>query len=420
MSCGKKKQNTNEGGVHLTERTCSPYNPIIKQIVDDCLGLPVYPVTSIDAVIDEDGNTLRRLLEELLDKINGGSFDFSSQIEEIQNIINNLDATYVNEEDLINKLKLLYKISSMNRTDQEDSNQNFVPDTTKPYIVAVIEEIQTQIQNILGNGSGVSLTSLQEAIDNLNDLLLAIANYNTETSQDQNFDNLSFSQGNTSHLIEIIYRIQNAISRLEAIERLVGVGSGENSLVERLHAVEEDIADLKRRVGNLEDASATHAHLDSFLLEQNVNKLAGIEYPITSAYFYGEDFGVGALVDTISRNPRVAVYFPRNSVIGVISDDLSAFDYNQNSILDFGDLYRLTQYHLGHLEMADGSPTIPTGKNIDVNGDGDTTSSVGDINALVDYILSDTFSEKVKTSNEDSTYIYEFIDPSSNQIGGAQ
>ena len=66
MACGQKKQNNNEGGVHLTERTCSPYNPIIKQIVDDCLGLPIYPVSSIDAVIDEDGKTLRQLLEDLL------------------------------------------------------------------------------------------------------------------------------------------------------------------------------------------------------------------------------------------------------------------------------------------------------------------------------------------------------------------
>jgi len=36
-------------------------------MVDDCLGLPIYPVSSIDAVIDENGNTLRKLLDELVD-----------------------------------------------------------------------------------------------------------------------------------------------------------------------------------------------------------------------------------------------------------------------------------------------------------------------------------------------------------------
>jgi hypothetical protein len=64
MSCCKKTK-PEESGVHLTERTCSPYNPIIKQLVDDCLGLPIYLITSIDAVINEDGKTLRELLEEL-------------------------------------------------------------------------------------------------------------------------------------------------------------------------------------------------------------------------------------------------------------------------------------------------------------------------------------------------------------------
>jgi len=34
-------------------------------MVDDCLGIPVYPVSSIDAIIDEDGNTLRSLLAEV-------------------------------------------------------------------------------------------------------------------------------------------------------------------------------------------------------------------------------------------------------------------------------------------------------------------------------------------------------------------
>jgi len=53
-------------------------------MVDDCLGLPIYPVSSIDAVIDEDGNTLRKLLEDLLDKINSGSTDLAELIEQIQ------------------------------------------------------------------------------------------------------------------------------------------------------------------------------------------------------------------------------------------------------------------------------------------------------------------------------------------------
>jgi len=34
-------------------------------MVDDCLGLPIYPVASVDSVIDEEGKTLRQLLAEL-------------------------------------------------------------------------------------------------------------------------------------------------------------------------------------------------------------------------------------------------------------------------------------------------------------------------------------------------------------------
>jgi hypothetical protein len=34
-------------------------------MVDDCLGVPIYLVSSIDAIIDEEGRTLRQLLEDI-------------------------------------------------------------------------------------------------------------------------------------------------------------------------------------------------------------------------------------------------------------------------------------------------------------------------------------------------------------------
>jgi len=103
MSCYNKKK-LEESGVSLTERTCSPYNPIIKQIVDDCLGLPIYPVTSVDAVIDEEGNTLRDLLEELSNLTGESNPEYIKiwqKINEILQTIQDLKDIYLTENSTV-------------------------------------------------------------------------------------------------------------------------------------------------------------------------------------------------------------------------------------------------------------------------------------------------------------------------------
>ena len=101
MACGQKNQNnTQQGGVHLTERTCSPYNPIIKQMVDDCLGVPIYLVSSIDAIIDEEGRTLRQLLEDIQTGTSDGTLNLQEIIEQIQNTLATLNTIYATDSEL--------------------------------------------------------------------------------------------------------------------------------------------------------------------------------------------------------------------------------------------------------------------------------------------------------------------------------
>ena len=418
MACGQKKQNTNEGGVHLTERTCSPYNPIIKQIVDDCLGLPIYPVSSIDAVIDEDGNTLRKLLNDLLDQIKSGSSDVTTQIENILSIVDHLDDVYVSETefsaflaDLTNKLKLLYKISSMNQTDDSTSSLNYDGLTTKPHIVAVIEDIQEQIQNIIGgNGTGLSLEGLQEAIENLNSLLLSVANYDTRSIIGN--DDLVFSNENTNHLIEIIYKIESVINDLEAIKDLIGIGDdNEGTLIERIEAIEgqiqdilEDINDIETDIRDLKTEAAKHAHLDEKVLVQmpavyNGNKeiyqtLKAAEYPPTTI-----DFLKGS--NLRHSGERLEYQGFLEGTIDV-SDDPSQPYY----------AYRYYDvYPTGHTDQTKGHPLFYKDKStgeyvrlLDTFGNqlmaGNGVVSIEDIDTLTDAILGPKTSPKFQVSPE--------------------
>ena len=173
MSCGQKKTQE-QNGVHLTERTCSPYNPIIKQIVDDCLGLPIYPITSIDAVIDEEGNTLRVLLEKLSQyTVEGINIEeiisrINDRLGEIEDSLN--DSTSKQE---LNSLKsLVWAISSLAHVDPE---QHLLTNGI-PTIVYKINSLEQAIQDLPFEGN---IESLNNAIENLKDILLAVANFNT-------------------------------------------------------------------------------------------------------------------------------------------------------------------------------------------------------------------------------------------------
>lgn len=428
MACGQKKQNTNEGGVHLTERTCSPYNPIIKQIVDDCLGLPIYPVTSIDAVIDEDGNTLRKLLEDLLDQIHTGG-SITEQIEHILQTIEDLDETYVTKTELTQKLELLYKISSMNRTNVDGVQNYDTTETTKPYIVKIIEDIQSDLAGIISGGDGITLQSLQEQITALNNLLIAVANYDTGRHTD---DGLTHSQNNTIPQIEIIYRIQDLITRLGAVERAIGTGSSIDTRLEEIEralaglldgastvlgitdALDGRVDTLEDKVEDLEVASATHAHLDDVLLGQRVAKLEADEYPVTSAIFMGTREAFIEFANKLEDNNirRIFVYYPYHSLIGIPTTEIEQqFDYNNNGLLDVGDVDILVRH------IRDGNVITDSHKNPNV--DGDDEISIGDVNALVDKIF-DSIDSAEKSPGTWSKCIFEVVKPQNNNFSSPE
>lgn len=287
MACGQKKQNNTQTGVHLTERTCSPYNPIIKQIVDDCLGLPIYPVTSIDAVIDEDGNTLRKLLEDLILQINDGD----SSYEEITNKITQIEIAIEGLTADKERLKaLLWAISALTTMGNATENNIWEVIDSKPYIVHVIEQIRDEV-----DGLGDDFSALDGVISDLKDLLLAVANFNTGA---YTYDGLEHYEDDNK--IKIIKEILD-------IKAILGDGSGEGTLMSRIEALEGHVKDLLSRVDALEAASATHAHLDPNVLaqmpnvsisEKNKNHYRTLkisEYPPTSAEFLRSKQDVAAL-----------------------------------------------------------------------------------------------------------------------------
>lgn len=396
MACGQKKQNTNEGGVHLTERTCSPYNPIIKQIVDDCLGLPIYPVTSVDAVIDEDGNTLRKLLEDLLNQIKEGNSDLDDDIENkinelLQYIANNYvnNTTYSSEQTTQNNAietirTLLYAISALKSISTGHleeyiyAKDTYGVNTDVPYIVKYINDIHDKLEELIGEGGenlsipdiidillavanfdtdfNVSeyddkltpsnghiniidqILALQEEVGNNQDnssilgrlsalesakvklqaLLIAVANYNDEKYiNDSDFTGLGLTSSDTesvNKLIEIIYQIKNAITRIGIIEEALGLNPGGGS-----GSIQEQLDQLKAE-------AKTHAHLDPTVLnqmpenatveEQEIYRtLAAGEYPPTTVDF----IQYGTSPRTVERLEYLGLYGG-----SIVIDDSSA------------------------------------------------------------------------------------------------
>ena len=193
MSCGQKKQNTNEGGVHLTERTCSPYNPIIKQIVDDCLGLPIYPVSSVDAVINEEGRTLRQILEDILNNLNQNTDNFDGLIDDINEAMEKLEEienAYVSKTELqtaiaailenLNGLKAWLMLIS--KFDRDSSTE--VVESQHPHILTYLSDLKStviQIMQYIGMGDDPSEEGIAAQLANLKALVEEIAKCGNDT-----------------------------------------------------------------------------------------------------------------------------------------------------------------------------------------------------------------------------------------------
>lgn len=394
MACGQKKQNNNEGGVHLTERTCSPYNPIIKQIVDDCLGLPIYPVSSIDAVIDEDGKTLRQLLGDLLIQIKEGDLDFNQYIEEIQNKLEDLDVKFASRQELETLKTLVWAISSMANDNPE---QNLYTDGV-PTIVNVINKLRNDFEDFKSDNS--KYDGLQSLVQDLKDLLLAVANFNTDPFT---ADGVEHYNGNDQ--IKIIKEILDIKTELGLIE-----GSSDGTPPEG-GTISQKINWLIEQVLNIIDQIGTFAHLDQSLLEQNVKKLSADEYPVTSAYFIDSiDYTLGDLTSDLREKTRMFIYFPRNTVIGIYPEQSDLlYDYNKNEILDLGDVIILNHVILS------GDTVPPEGKSFDVTGDVEV--NIADVNELIKKILyPEQGEETIKIQAQWSKYIYEVIKDNNSPI----
>lgn len=362
MACGQKKQNTNEGGVHLTERTCSPYNPIIKQIVDDCLGLPIYPVTSIDAVIDEDGNTLRKLLDELLNEIKEGGTNVSDLIQEIQNIIDNLGDTYVTNaflgekldelndlyasKRLVENLKtLLWAISALSNTEANNENNLYASDGITPKIVSEINRLAAIV------GEGGSLEDLESMVNSLRDLLLAVANFDTSEHSESGVEH--YPHNNQIKIIKEILDIKTALG-------LDPENPGGGSLAQQIAQLRIDVDALIERVDALEEEAVTHAHLDPRVLDQmpigiseqlqsHYKTLKISEYPPTTAKF---------LRDGTEKTVGEVVYY--GFLPGKLTRDLNVYPFGHiDQTQGFPLFYKDSQGTYVPIRLDQNDPTSP-------------------------------------------------------------
>ena len=363
MSCGQKKQNK-PGGIHLTERTCSPYNPIIRQMVDDCLGLPVYPVTSIDSFIDEDGNTLRKLLEDLKLQITEG-LSIEEITQRIETILSNLN-NYVTTEQFVSLKDWLLKISSLGDIDPSESEERQSP--------TIVEEFN----------------SLQDLVNRI-------------------FDVLGISgQTDTEDLIGIVTNLKNLVEE-------IGKCGQENLRTEGVVQIVEYVTDLLTRVRNMESRAGTgyFAHLNS-----DINKLNEDEYPVSSAMFILDNKidlqEFVKKVNSLQEEESIYVWIKDGIRFGLkVQDDDSwlQYDYNEDEILDFFDV--------AILENA--IATLPSSElsRFDLNHDNET--NVADVNWLIDLILNKQIDSNHTyfATNECSNYIYQIIKPKSTLVFGA-
>lgn len=209
-------------------------------------------------------------------------------------------------------------------------------------------------------------------------------------------------------------------TQITNIRLLLGDSSSEGSLVDRLEELEQELPKC--------------AHLDEDLRLQGINKLKGEEYPVTSAYFYDGPANFRTILGRLTYNQqdidetqkyvdKVYVYFPEGSIIGQQDrSGISKFDFNDNNILDFGDLALLLDYILNPSKYSN------TNINFDVNnnGHGDGAVNLSDINQWIDKYLkaSPSTYQNYLVDNECTKYIYEIsLDPtiiqSQNQLNSS-
>ena len=407
MGCGQKKQNT-ETGVHLTERTCSPYNPIIKQIVDDCLGLPIYPVTSVDAVIDEEGNTLRKLLEdgiginseELINYIN-------SKLEEVSEtyVTSNQFTTLVNQT-LPNTYAhksletLVWAISALSNIRVDNEDDLYADDNKTPKIVEAVTELQSQMRSILSGGSGdtPSLGQLSATVNLLKEVLIAVASFN----EGYNPNGKLGLEGNKLQIIKEILEIRNDIgdlsdasskdvqgdiaqrinyiyNNLGVLHELISTGISDlNGIIgvrsNQGPTIAQDITTIKSQIGDrstnptiakdikdIKETLTKKADLDPELSEQcsdiaedvqgKYKKLKASEYPVTSIYIFGSKV-IDFLTNPENTIDRMFVYFPSGTKLGAETGGGTLnFDFNEDGFVNWRDV---AVYHEFMLKLNSG------------------------------------------------------------------
>ena len=432
MACGQKNQNnTQQGGVHLTERTCSPYNPIIKQMVDDCLGVPIYLVSSIDAIIDEEGRTLRQLLEDIQTGTSDGTLNLQETIEQIQNTLATLNTIYATDSELtIAKGELEESISTVSSnletlkkyllavynlaqygtsTNYEHETYN---DVSYPKIVATIKQLQYDV-NALQKGKYPDA----DLVASLKNLLLAIANFDEDSTftRDEWVDlGIQPAEGGK---LKIIYKILDLINDLgelgDNVTNLFTIVNGnttdtnsqayENSVLGKLEYIINQINQLWTWKNN-----NNFAHLETYS-DGNayVKKLAVNEYPVTSAYFITNLYEFKDALEKIYDSTNETFYlYVQNGVPTYNSAYKAEWDYNRNGVIDVGDIAILALYIVEKIRE------LPSGTTGKVNDDDEV--NVGDVNALIDYILKPPTGNTIYSNPDWSKYIFEIKKRPSN------
>lgn len=447
MGCGQKKQNT-ETGVHLTERTCSPYNPIIKQIVDDCLGLPIYPVTSVDAVIDEEGNTLRKLLED------GIGVNSEELINYIDSKLQEVSETYVTSNQfttLVNQTlpntyarksleTLVWAISALSNIRVDNEDDLYDDDNKTPKIVKAVTQLQSQMQSILGQGSGdtPSLGQLSATVNLLKEVLIAVASFNEGYNPNGKLE----LEGNQLQIIKEILEIKTDISNIEddisRIETNIGDLSDDDydisgNIIQRINYINNNLEVLRELVSteiqNLKDIIGVRqksptiakdikdiketlikkADLDPVLSAQKpegfndsnndtYRKLKASEYPVTSIYIFGsevKDF----LTDLSYPINHMFVYFPKGTKFGAkCGGGVLNYDFNEDGVvnwrdvatyIDFKSKYNGTNFESAVSQVECSSTFTEDESYWNVDGD-ESIGTLGDLNALTDLVLKGT------------------------------
>ena len=147
----------------------------------------------------------------------------------------------------------MWAISALsNINDRHNEDNLFIADDETPTIVDYVKQLRTDLDNITDGGDGLSLQGLQNAINALRALLLAVANFDTGTHNEEGIEH--YPNDSTIKIIKEIIDIKAALG-------MDPDHPGEGDLISRVEALEEKVAAL-------EEESKTHAHLDSRVLAQ--------------------------------------------------------------------------------------------------------------------------------------------------------